>query len=122
MRKTARAPSWINMAIGVWVLLSPWLLGFNQSGRPTWTAVVTGLAITVVAAVAAARSAPTAAWGNVLLAMWLFASPWVVGYTELRSASRNAWFIAVMVALFAFITLITASPRRDDRRSPLDAR
>ena len=87
MRKTARAPSWINLAIGLWVLLSPWLLGFNESGRPTWTAVVTGLAITLVAAVAVARSSPTAAWGNVLLAIWLFASPWVVGYTEFRSAS-----------------------------------
>jgi SPW repeat len=122
MRKTARAPSWINMAIGIWVLLSPWLLGFTESGGATWTAAVTGLAITMVAAVAVARPAPTASWGNLLLAIWLFVSPWVVGYTEFRSASRNAWFIAVMVALFAFITLVTASPERDDRRSPLDTR
>jgi hypothetical protein len=122
MRKTARAPSWINLAIGMWVLVSPWLLGFTESGGATANAVVTGLAITMVAAAAVARESPTAAWGNLLLAIWLFASPWVVGYTEFRSASRNAWFIAVMVALFAFMTLVTASPERDDRRSPLDTR
>jgi hypothetical protein len=58
----------------------------------------------------------------VLLAIWLFVSPWVLDYTAVRSASRNAWFIGVIVALFAFITLVTASPERDDRRSPLDAR
>jgi hypothetical protein len=122
MRKTARAPSWINMALGMWVLVSPWLLGFTESGGAAANAVVTGLAITMVATVAVARSSPSASWGNLLLAIWLFASPWVVGYTEVRSASRNAWFIAVMVTLFAFITLVTASPERDDRRSPLDTR
>ena len=80
------------MAIGMWVLLSPWLLGFNEVARPTWNAAVTGLATTLIAATAVARTSPSAAWGNVLLAM------------------------------FAFITLVTASPERDDRRSPLDAR
>ena len=122
MRKTARAPSWINMTIGMWVLLSPWLLGFTESGGATWNAVLTGLAITMVAAVAVARSSRSASWGNLLLAIWLFVSPWVVGYTEFRSASRNAWFIAAMVALLAFMTLVTASPERDQRRSPLDTR
>ena len=122
MGKTARAPSWINMAIGMWVLVSPWLLGFTESGGATANAVVTGLAITMVATLAVVRSSPSASWGNLLLAIWLFVSPWVVGYTEFRSASRNAWFIAVMVALFAFMTLITASPERDDRRFPLDTR
>ncbi len=122
MRRTARGPSWINMALGMWVLASPWLLGFTESGGATANAVVTGLAITMVAILAVTRSSPSASWGNLLLAIWLFASPWVVGYTELRSASRNAWFIAVMVALFASITLVTASAERGDRRSPLDIR
>ena len=122
MRKTARAPSWINMALGMWVLVSPWLLGFTESGGATANALVTGLAITMVATLAVATSYPTASWGNLLLAAWLFASPWVLGYTDYRSASRNAWFIAVMVALFASITLVTASAEREDRRSPLDTR
>jgi SPW repeat len=115
MRRTARAPTWINLAIGIWVLLSPWLLGFNEVGRPTWNAVVTRLAITLVVATAVASSSPSGAWGNVLLAIWLFASPWVLDYTVVRSASRNAWFVAVLVALFAFITLVTAVPDRDQR-------
>ncbi len=121
MRIAPRTPSWINLAMGVWVLVSPWLLGFDEFGRATWKAVLTGVAIILVAAVAAARSS-TAAWGNLLLAVWLFVSPWVVGYTDFRSASRNAWFIAVMLALFAFIRLVTGARERDDRRSRLDAR
>jgi hypothetical protein len=92
--------------MGVLVLVNPWLLGFDEFGRATWNAVVTGVAVILVGAVAAARSS-MAAWGNLLLAVWLFVSPWVVGYTEFRSASRNAWFIAVMLALFAFIRLVT---------------
>ncbi len=56
MRWTARAPSWINMAIGIWLLLSPWLLGFDEAGRPSSSAAIIGLAITMVAAAAGGRA------------------------------------------------------------------
>lgn len=45
-----RWQEWINMAFGIWMLVSPWVLGFPASTALRWNAVITG---TVVAGLAA---------------------------------------------------------------------
>src|SRR5690606_32363130 len=45
---------WINLLLGCWVFLSPFLLGFGSSMIATWTHVVLGV---IVACVAAAQLA-----------------------------------------------------------------
>jgi len=37
------AENWIEGAIGIWVLLSPWLLGFANVTLAKWSGVVCGL-------------------------------------------------------------------------------
>jgi hypothetical protein len=41
--------SWVNVAIGFWVILSPWVLP-TESEDAMWNAVVTGIAIVLLAA------------------------------------------------------------------------
>ena len=41
---------WIAIALGAWLLISPWLLGFSDAALPTWNAVVVGTLIAVLAA------------------------------------------------------------------------
>jgi hypothetical protein len=42
---------WINAIAGVWLVLSPWLLGFAAAiPRAAWTDVVLGIAIAAIAA------------------------------------------------------------------------
>ena len=41
---------WINLALGAWLLVSPWLLGFSASTALTWNAVVAGILVVVFAA------------------------------------------------------------------------
>lgn len=36
---------WINVVLGAWLLISPWLLGFNTSTALTWNAVIIGVII-----------------------------------------------------------------------------
>lgn len=40
---------WTSVALGVWLLISPWLLGFSAVGSAMWTAVIVGLAVAVLA-------------------------------------------------------------------------
>ncbi len=42
---------YINLAIGLWVSISPWVLGFAETGSPMWVHVVIGLAVAALAAV-----------------------------------------------------------------------
>jgi hypothetical protein len=41
----AQWPEWTNVVLGVWLLLSPWLLGFSASFSLLWTAVLNGLLV-----------------------------------------------------------------------------
>jgi hypothetical protein len=37
-------------------------------------------------------------WLNVLLAIWLFISPWVLQYAAVQTAAWNAWVVAIVIA------------------------
>lgn len=42
---------------------------------------------------------------NLILAIWLFLSPWVVGFAGLMPAAWTAWLTAIAIAIFAIAAL-----------------
>jgi hypothetical protein len=40
---------WVNGALGLWLLVSPWLMGFSASAVLTWNAVIAGILVAVFA-------------------------------------------------------------------------
>jgi hypothetical protein len=42
---------------------------------------------------------------NLILAIWLFLSPWIVGFTGLTPAAWTAWLTAIAIAIFAIAAL-----------------
>ena len=42
---------WLNLIVGLWVLVSPWVLGFQGTTRPMAVHVVVGIAVAVLAAI-----------------------------------------------------------------------
>lgn len=42
---------WANLIVGLWVLISPWILGFAENMTATWTHVLIGALVAVLAAV-----------------------------------------------------------------------
>jgi hypothetical protein len=42
---------------------------------------------------------------NLVLAVILFISPWVIGFTTLNAAARNAWVIGIVIAVLAIAAL-----------------
>ena len=105
MRSWTRWQSWLNLIVGVWLFISPWVLGTTSNTNAAWNAWIIGAAIFVVALIALGTpTSMVAPWVNVVLGVWLFISPWVLRYTDLSDASANAWVfgvITVLVALWA---------------------
>lgn len=41
---------WLNMTLGIWLFVSPWVLGFHASTALRWNAVITGVLVAALAA------------------------------------------------------------------------
>jgi len=43
---------WVNLAVGAWLIVSPWILGYAGVGWFAWTSVLSGLIIVVLSLLA----------------------------------------------------------------------
>jgi hypothetical protein len=42
---------WLNLIVGLWTLISPWVLGFHGTTKPMTVCVVVGILVAVLAAI-----------------------------------------------------------------------
>lgn len=110
----------VNAILGVWLLLSPWVLGFVSETMPMANAVVVGLAL--IAAALGAIFVPRAweEWTELALGAWLIVSPWLLGFAALEVARLSAVATGVVIAALALWTLATDKDysawwRRDEK-------
>ena len=92
----------VNALLGVWVVLSPWALGFQDSRTAAANAVLVGVAL--IAAALGAMLVPRAweEWTECALGVWLVISPWVLGF----SGSSTAVLTHLVVGVAAIVLAI----------------
>lgn len=97
----------VNVLLGVWMILSPWVLGFQDMATPAMNAVVVGLAL--AAAALGATFVPRAweEWSEGILGAWMIVSPWVLGFHEVRNAVIATVLTGVVVMVLALWVLAT---------------
>jgi hypothetical protein len=90
-------------AFGLFLFVSPWLFAYvSEKARvDIWT---TGAAIAVISIAAIVAFADWEEWTNLLLGLWLIASPWALGFAHTR-AMHVTILIGVLVAAFATLEL-----------------
>ncbi len=105
-----RWPSWINVALGVWLFIAPWSLQYVA--RP---AVANDMILGVLVFIAGLWAATAAgdvtgpAWANVVFGVWLIIAPWVIGYSAMAArAMSNDVIIGIGVLIFSAIRIGTA--------------
>jgi len=94
----------VNLLAGIALALSPWVLGFTTVTAAAWNAWLVGAAIALVALWALASFHRLEEVGNGLLGIWAVMAPWVLGFSELRSATGAHVVIGLVVALVAAAT------------------
>src|SRR6516165_11148831 len=70
----------INLVLGAWLFLTPWIFGFAPNIAASWNAWLSGVAIGVVALAALLAFAEWEEWINLLLGVWVAVSAWAVGF------------------------------------------
>jgi hypothetical protein len=69
--------SWVNILLGIWVIVSPFVLAIHSS-RAVWNNVVTGVLVGILALIRWSVRQPGLSWLNLLLGIWLVISPFVL--------------------------------------------
>jgi hypothetical protein len=135
--RSQRWQDWINLILAVWLFLSPWIINFGGSayagitetgaggyGAATnvaaaaWNAWIFGVIVFLIALSAIGRMQFWQEWINLLIGIWLFIAPWVLGFVALPGASWDHWIVGVLVFIFAAWNLgavrrIPAAPNAD---------
>ena len=97
----------VNALVGVWLILSPWVLGFQSDMNAVANSVVIG--VLLVATAVGAIFVPRAweEWTETALGVWLAAAPWVLGFSALQAATASSFASGLVVAVLALWVLAT---------------
>jgi SPW repeat len=93
---------WASWLIGFWLLLSPWILHFEDQTGAMQNAVIVGFVLILAEVVTLSAFQVWEEWINVALGAWLVISPWVLRGV---AAAPTADFLAVgllVIALAAY--------------------
>ncbi len=88
---------WVDMVLGAWLAISPWILGFTDNGPATRNALIVGVAVAVLSGSTFLVYHIIEEWIDVALGIWLIISPWVLG------ASGNSGVVADFVIVGALV-------------------
>ncbi|WP_354124283.1 SPW repeat protein [Bradyrhizobium sp. LA6.10] len=91
------------MILGAFLFVSPWIFGFD-AGTVSQNAYITGIAIAILAIAALAAFAVWEEWLNLIVGLWAFVSPWVLGFQGTTAMTVHV-IIGAAVAILAAIEL-----------------
>lgn len=93
---------------GIWLAISPWVLGFGFQSGITVSNLVTGLAVAALALgfASAFGRTHTLAWVTPLLGLWTIFSPWLTADTTATGGMiANNIIVGVLILLLGLLAL-----------------
>lgn len=97
-RLTVQWKDAVNLVLGLWLIASPWALGFMTDQMPTWNAWAVGVVIAVAALAALVAFNKWEEWGEAALGGWLIVSPYLLGFSTQMNATVNQAIVGIIVA------------------------
>jgi hypothetical protein len=87
-----------SLALGVWLVLSPWALGF--AAPESWFTVALGIGVILFAIEGLLLPSYLEEWGEIALGLALFVAPWAIDYDS-QTAIANSVLVGLGVIVFA---------------------
>jgi len=101
--------SWIDFALGIWLIISPFALGYRgMSGKAASDSIIFGILIALFSLWTAIRDdAPSvASWLVVLFAIWIVASPFALGFRSIPRALSDNVIVGIVVLILAIVRIM----------------
>ena len=112
-RRTAPAAwaSWINVILGLWLIISPWALGYSHSSvEAKWNSVILGIAVLVLAYLGATMASAIPNWWNIILGIWLVISPYTLRFDGAIRPEQNTMVMGIAIGILALVAGLTKMP------------
>lgn len=107
-----KVQDWITLVLAIALFISPWVMGFAFEFRPAWNAWIAAIVLGVLALAMLAMFAQWEEWANLVVGLWLIASPWLLGFAVIGSARWTHVVLGVLVAAVAIWAVL------DERQHP----
>jgi SPW repeat len=101
MFKALKWEDWVGIALGAWMLVSPWVVGFSDHGAATMNALVMGTILVLEELLELVVHEMAEEWIDLVAGLWLMISPIVLGFASLTLAALSTMAVGLLVVLFA---------------------
>ncbi len=96
----------INLILGIWLFVSPWVLGFIGATNAATNAWAVGVIVAILALLAIFAYQQWEEWINAAIGVWLFVSPWVL---HVNGESHILWNSLIVGAALVVLALWSVS-------------
>jgi hypothetical protein len=112
----ARTASGINVLLGIWLIVSPWMFGYSEQAA-VLSSVSVGVLIALLAAIrlASVHNSVGLSGINILLALWTVVSPWAYAYVSNEGALLDNIIVGLLVAALAIWSAVATDAEHRHR-------
>ena len=103
--------SGINILVGIWLILAPFILAYTGLQVAMWNDIILGVLVGVIALIRTFGTAQAGtSWINVLLGIWLIIAPFVLNYGDNATPRWNDVILGILIVIFAWSSAAVPRP------------
>jgi hypothetical protein len=99
-----RTASGINIVLGIWLIISPWIYGFAHTAmNATTSSVIVGILVLIFGILRynAPHTRTVLSWANLILGIWTLISPWIFRLTDSTAYVSNSVVVGILIGALA---------------------
>ncbi|MBU6503689.1 MAG: SPW repeat protein [Burkholderiales bacterium] len=97
----------VNCLLGLWFVLSPWVVGYQGMSGAVASAIVLGILMIIASFGAMMIPKAWEEWSQVVLGILMIIAPWVVQFSSSGDAMRTSVITGIVTLILALWTLLT---------------
>jgi hypothetical protein len=101
MLKTLLWEDWAGIALGTWMLMSPWVVGYSAVEAATMNALVMGTILVLEEMLDLGVHEALEEWIDIAVGFWLVVSPFALGFVSSMAATVNAIVVGGLTVVLA---------------------
>jgi hypothetical protein len=98
---TARWQDWTSFGLGLWLAVSPWIVGYDGDHAATCNAAFVGVALAIGAHFEIVLDELRAEWLNLAVGLWLLAAPFLLDFGPGPVATGNCIIVGCLICWLA---------------------